>query len=197
MSFNSRLMDIYLGNLNAESKRLSTWVYLAKKHSVNKKTLSSISSIRKRSTDTEFQTVTECMYNDETVLFDNGTSSHNLEHIATLLRTGYKIAGKGKAPTTSHSRIDRSCTYLLESAGYYKIGVTLDTSIEKRIRALQTGNPNIITLVAKTGTIDNAYNIEKLLHEKFKSNRVRGEWFTLTKEELDFVHTTFNGAKND
>jgi hypothetical protein len=134
------------------------------------------------------------MNNEETVLLSNNTSSCNIEHIACQLRYGQKIIGKGKPPTTTHSRRNCSCAYLLESAGYYKIGVTLDTSIDKRIRALQTGNPHKINLVAKTKTITAAYDIEKQLQKKFKPNIVRGEWFKLTDKELKFVTQTFKDA---
>lgn len=196
MSLNKKVMDVYLGNMGPSGERMCTWKYLAEKHDINKQTLSRVRGIQKRTTAQEFEIFKECMYGQETVLLSNGTSSHNIEHIVLLLRAGHKIVGKGKSSTTTHSRKDRSSVYLLESAGYYKIGVTLDISIDKRITALQGGNPYVISLVAKTGTISNAYEIETMLHKKFESNNVRGEWFTLTKEELDFVHETFNGAKN-
>jgi len=195
MVLNESIMDIYTKNLNGEGQRIRTWKYLAEKHGVSKKTLSSVSSIRKYCTDEEFRIFKECMYDKETVLFDNGTSSYNIEHIIWLLRTGCKIIGKGKTPRTTRNRVDRSCVYLLESGGYYKIGVTIDSSIEKRILALQTGNPLKITLVAKTGTIKTAYNIEKTLHEKFKTKQMRGEWFALEENDVASVLQIFKDTE--
>ena len=195
MSFNSRIVDLYLSNIGSGGKRLSTWKWLAEKHKVSKVTLSRVSSIRKHSADKEFEVFLECMRSEDTVMLSNGTSSHNIDHIAVLIREGYSIVGKGKTATTTNIRSDRSCTYLLHSNGHYKVGVTLDTSIGGRVKQLQTGNPYVIELVAKTGTILNAYEIEKGLHKKLKHNRVRGEWFTLKDSELVYVLNIINGTK--
>jgi hypothetical protein len=194
MDFNKRAVNVYLDNINAEGKRIYTWITLAKTKGVDKITLAKISSIRKRTTDDEFNLFLECMRNGETVLLSNGTSSYNIQHISTLLRENNTIVGKGKAASTTCERKRRSSLYLLYSAGYYKIGVTLDSSIHNRIKQLQTGNPNIITLVSKTGTTTNAYELEKTLHKNYKKNRVRGEWFTLNKTELKDVLSTIESA---
>lgn len=195
MSLNNKIVDIYLNNIDENGKRKLTWVVLAKKHNVSKVMLSRVSSIRKYSTDDEFDVFLECMRSEDTVMLSNGTSSHNIDHIALILREGNKIVGKGKVATTTNIRSDRSSVYLLKSAGYYKVGVTLDSSIQRRIAQLQIGNPFVIELVAKTGTIHNAYDVEKSLHSKFKDNRVRGEWFSLSDEELEVVLNTLQEAK--
>lgn len=195
MNLNNKIVDIYLNNIDENGKRKLTWVVLAKKHNVSKVMLSRVSSIRKYSTDDEFDIFLECMRSEDTVMLSNGTSSHNIDHIALILREGNKIVGKGKVATTTNIRSDRSSVYLLKSAGYYKVGVTLDSSIQRRIAQLQIGNPFTIELVAKTGTIHNAYGIEKSLHSKFKDNRVRGEWFSLSDEELEVVLNTLQEAK--
>lgn len=194
MSPNCKVIDIYLNNVNNEGKRVSTWKWLAEKHNVSKVTLSRVSTVRKYSTDQEFKTFLECMRSGETLMLSNNTSSHNIDRIALLLRDGHRITGKGRSATTSHTRVDKSCTYLLHSNGHYKIGVTLDTSVNGRISHLQIGNPYTIELVAKTGTIPNAYEVEKALHQKYKSNRVRGEWFTLSESELADVLKTLKKA---
>ena len=194
MSFNSKVVEIYLSNIYENGDRRSTWTWLAKKHNVSKVTLSRVSSIRKYSNDAQFKIFLECMNSEETVLLSNGTSSHNIDHIAVLLREGNTIVGKGKTATTTNIRSDRSCVYLLHSHGHYKIGVTLDSSISRRVAQLQIGNPYIIEVLAKTGTISNAYEIEKELHKKFKDNKVRGEWFTLNSDELEYIMKAINEA---
>lgn len=194
MSFNSDLVDIYLGNLTPEGRRICTFVHLAEKHGVSPQTLSRISSIQKYSTKEAFQLFTECMYKEEAVMLSNGTSSSNIEHIALLIRKGNSITGKGKAPI-AYNRADCSCVYLLEVDGYYKTGVTPDTLVERRIKALQVGNPHKISLVIKTGTISNAYDLEKLLHEKFKINKVYGGWFKLEENNLKPIIKILKEAK--
>lgn len=63
----------------------------------------------------------------------------------------------------------------------YKIGVTKG-SIEKRLKELQTGNATELHIAAYHET-DYPYRIEKMLHSKYTSNNVHGEWFELTAEE--------------
>lgn len=72
--------------------------------------------------------------------------------------------------------------YLLCDSGQdnmFKIGVTKST-IEKRIKQLQTGNGSEI-FVADYYETDYPFYIERMLHQKFCSGRKKGEWF-----ELDF-----------
>lgn len=62
----------------------------------------------------------------------------------------------------------------------YKIGVT--KNINKRIKQLQTGNAEEIYLVDKYQS-DNAYKIEKALHNFFNYNNKLNEWFDLSIED--------------
>lgn len=197
MNQNEKTIKAHLDNLTSEGKRERTWKVISELYGVSKDDLLKISTIKKRTTDKEFELFISCMTKEKTILFNNGTSTYSIQHIATLLRKGYKIVSEGKHPTSSCSRKERSSLYLLESAGYYKIGVTLDSSIDRRILQLQTGNPNIITLICKTGTISNAYELEALLHKKYKNNNVRGEWITLSAEELASVTEYFEKHKNN
>lgn len=69
--------------------------------------------------------------------------------------------------------------FISEGNGSIKIGVT--NCIDKRIKELQTGNPNrldcVFTLV--TESMREAHKIEAMLHRKFAACRIRedGEWF--------------------
>lgn len=65
----------------------------------------------------------------------------------------------------------------------FKIGVT-SGKIEKRIRALQTGNAEKIDLV-KSYKTDNYRNIETWLHHKFNEKRLEGEWFQLNETDIN------------
>lgn len=62
----------------------------------------------------------------------------------------------------------------------YKIGTTKD--INKRIKQLQTGNAEQIYIIDKYQS-DNAYKIEKALHNFFKHKNKLNEWFDLTIED--------------
>lgn len=72
--------------------------------------------------------------------------------------------------------------YLICDSGHdnmFKIGVTKQP-IEKRIKQLQTGNGSEIFLTSYYETRYPFY-LERMLHQKFCSDKKIGEWF-----ELDF-----------
>lgn len=78
-------------------------------------------------------------------------------------------------------------TYFIKDSitGYIKIGITSD-SIHKRVKAI-TG-----TIVPRTfnciGFI--VGNVERDLHKRFATDRVKGEWFKQSKELLDYIAET-------
>lgn len=61
---------------------------------------------------------------------------------------------------------------------YYKIGCTRFNDVDRRLRQLQTGNPNSLSLehAYKTSA---PFKLEKMLHNRFSSLRCHGEWFRL------------------
>lgn len=71
--------------------------------------------------------------------------------------------------------------YLLESDGYFKIGIAND--VRARIAQLSTGNPHTIGLVSCYG-FQNAEIVERAIHQRFAGERQRGEWFRLTGQNI-------------
>lgn len=69
-----------------------------------------------------------------------------------------------------------------EGSGFFKIGVTKG-SIEKRIKKLQTGNPNEIFIHSFFQTED-PFFFEKQLHFRYRDYHVHGEWYDIPQEEL-------------
>lgn len=74
--------------------------------------------------------------------------------------------------------------YLLRipETGVYKIGVSID--VEKRIKQLQTGNTEEITLVNKFYS-NYPYKIESNLHRRYGVQAIKGEWFYLEQKDVD------------
>jgi len=69
-----------------------------------------------------------------------------------------------------------------EGKELYKVGVTKNP-IEVRIKCLQTGNPNTIRVLGSYKSIN--YNkIEKWLHRSYFNQRISGEWFKLTPQQV-------------
>ena len=70
-----------------------------------------------------------------------------------------------------------------EDQPLYKIGFTKGNSME-RLKQHSTGNPFDLELVF---TFDTKFNmkVERILHRKYKSKHIRGEWFNLDTGEVD------------
>lgn len=94
--------------------------------------------------------------------------------------------------------------YIIEvrDSGLFKIGITKD--INKRLSQLQTSNPYEFYLFDFFITIKNR-ELEKLLHEKFRLNRYKREWFKLNQDEVreackfasSFINRPFLNVSSD
>jgi hypothetical protein len=76
---------------------------------------------------------------------------------------------------------DRPCSvYLIECAGYTKIGVAVDPL--QRLPGINTGSPVKATLyrAREFGSVPMAHRIEAWMHRKFAALRTNGEWFDLS-----------------
>lgn len=74
--------------------------------------------------------------------------------------------------------------YVVKAGDFYKIGVT--SSLEGRLKTIQTGNPNKVELI-KSFYIYNCSEMERNLHKKFNEFRQIGEWFDLSQNDLVFI----------
>jgi hypothetical protein len=64
----------------------------------------------------------------------------------------------------------------------YKIGVSKKPANDERIKNLQTGNHNQLSLIFELKS--NCYTtLEKTLHRTFKYNNIRGEWFEFSNQD--------------
>lgn len=80
--------------------------------------------------------------------------------------------------------------YLISDGEYFKIGFTT-IGTPNRVKLLQTGCPNEITIIA-TYESYNYRKLESWLHRKYKNLCVGGEWFDL---DTDIVSNFLNEAK--
>jgi hypothetical protein len=74
--------------------------------------------------------------------------------------------------------------YLLESDFGFKIGRT--KKVSNRLTQFGVLLPFEVTLVHTFYTI-NMFERERQLHERFRSQRIRGEWFTLTYQDIQLI----------
>lgn len=78
----------------------------------------------------------------------------------------------------ARANIDCPCVYFIDNQlGYIKIGKT--KNLWKRIHEAQTYSPLLVQCVASINCsrIEQAENIERLLHKAFEPYRQCGEWF--------------------
>lgn len=78
--------------------------------------------------------------------------------------------------------------YLFESyhkdhGEVYKIGLTKN-EITERKRNLETGNPNNLTLIHTYPCSISPKYLEARLHKRFNFDRIKGEWFILSNEDV-------------
>ena len=64
----------------------------------------------------------------------------------------------------------------------YKIGITKRRSSD-RLKEIQTGNSNYLEVIFTYETKWSS-KIERIIHSNYKNNRINGEWFSLTEDDL-------------
>lgn len=75
--------------------------------------------------------------------------------------------------------------YIIKCQEFHKIGVAND--VESRLAQLSTGNPYPLE-VQTIYEFENAEPVERAIHQRYKSARQRGEWFTLGYDDLKNIH---------
>lgn len=88
--------------------------------------------------------------------------------------------------------MNKGYVYLIgeeENVGKYKIGSTRATDVGKRLKQLQTGNPNHLYIKCHFET-NKPFKLEKMLHNKFKEYKVMNEWFELNDYEIECFDET-------
>ena len=74
--------------------------------------------------------------------------------------------------------------YVIRCGEYYKIGMTL--SLERRITELTMQLPHAPEIVCLIPT-NHAGMEERRLHKLFSAQRLNGEWFSLTPEDIEKI----------
>jgi hypothetical protein len=65
----------------------------------------------------------------------------------------------------------------------YKIGSTRCKDINKRLKQLQTGNSEELYIKESFETT-HPFKLETMLHNRFKSSNLIGEWFELSNDDV-------------
>lgn len=79
---------------------------------------------------------------------------------------------------------DNKYVYIFKCENYYKIGIT--NNVKRRLHDAQVSTPFKIELIYNH-LCKFASQREYDLHWKFRKQNVRGEWFNLTEDNINFI----------
>ncbi len=101
----------------------------------------------------------------------------------------YRLYESRKNPIFSlfSENVQSGYVYIIrkENSTHYKIGWTSDSNIEKRCKNLQTGSPEKLFV---TGYFPaSSQKTEKVIHKYFSKYHITGEWFNLTKIQVENI----------
>ena len=135
-----------------------------------------MTTIEKMAETTEFGSVTQ-------ILTYNLDSMGREKSLKTLSLTKKQV-GLAKIRLDNPTKKYKSANllYLISDGEFTKIGVTTDTTFN-RLKTLQTANARKLYCEFSI-IVDNATKIERDLHKRYKSKRLMGEWFNLSKRDI-------------
>lgn len=108
---------------------------------------------------------------------------NNIERIRNYGKTRRDKIKKLKARKYG---IKKGYIYIFKWEDFVKIGISVNPI--KRIKALTTGLPTEGKLIHLIKT-NNMRDAEKTIHDKFSYARKRGEWFSLTESDLEYLQS--------
>lgn len=114
---------------------------------------------------------------------------HNPIYRARYFMLGFQMCAYFEKKDGNKGGNKDSKTYLMHDSntGYTKIGRSVNPRM--RERTLQSEKPSI-ALFAICDEL-----VEKELHQQYKDKRVRGEWFDLSKDEINDIIADYDFAK--
>ena len=77
----------------------------------------------------------------------------------------------------------------------YKIGIVSGYDIRKRKSSIQSSNWMELKLIWKSEVMERVDIMEKKIHDYFVDKRVRGEWFNISKKDIDNLPGIINRLK--
>jgi hypothetical protein len=97
---------------------------------------------------------------------------------------------RSQRTTIEHAKAVNGTVYVFGSdipGTPYKIGITSGTDTRKRLSSVQTGNWVKIKEIWKSDYIPRVDKIEEKLHNHFDKLRISGEWFSITKQDIENI----------
>ncbi|HEA66894.1 hypothetical protein LCGC14_1749250 [marine sediment metagenome] len=83
--------------------------------------------------------------------------------------------------------------FIKSESGHVKIGFTNDKNINKRLSVIQCGNPYKLEILR---LLEWEYDQEYEIKKHFEKHKVRGEWFNLNQEIIDYTENPYKFNKH-
>jgi hypothetical protein len=129
----------------------------------------------------------EAQYPPMELLFELGGKIYS-EIVPRIVNFNGKIYKEGNLSIlTAVQQIGiKEGVYIIQSGdtGKYKIGIT--RNIKRRLTQISTGNPNDLKLEYFVST-KHYKSLEKRFHQIFNLSRIKGEWFSFSKDEFEIL----------
>lgn len=121
--------------------------------------------------------------------------SMNITSFETIAFLLYEMKEEGKCEYDENK--GAAYLYLVKQkwTRKYKIGVSKNPN--RRLSALQNGNPHDLQMVLTSYT-SSPYTIEKKLKKLFNEQKIKGEWFTFIEEQvilIKYIYYIFDEKK--
>lgn len=84
---------------------------------------------------------------------------------------------------------------IIDNKILYKIGIS--KSPKTRFKQLKTGNPGLIDIVIESEVGKYASKVEAVLHNLYKCKNINGEWFELSKTDVNDFNNLCQRLKNN
>lgn len=105
-----------------------------------------------------------------------------LADVASICEPYLLVNHPAASKRTTETRFTTGFVYLMKSGNFYKIGHTV--SVERRERDIGLIIPNLPKTIHWIET-DDPRGIESYWHRRFAEKRTRGEWFNLSREDVE------------
>jgi prophage antirepressor-like protein len=122
-------------------------------------------------------------------IFDHVKKSGEMPSVITQARESIETA-EVQAELQQIREEEKGLVYFIKQKGspYIKVGRTSE-SITTRLQQLQVGNPNELEVLSYFHC--DSVAVESQIHKEYKEFRHRGEWFSLTDEQLSALKTRY------
>ena len=79
----------------------------------------------------------------------------------------------------------------------YKIGISTGTTIQPRLVSLQTSHWMELSVVYESKVLNHVRKVESKLHSKYRTKKIRGEWYRINKEDISDIINQVKSFENE